>query len=81
MARRVHKNHYVAPSPVNTESPTPVHISRGGMANRGYSTDGEESQRAPSERTMSEYTTVVRTSTISGNKLVSTCNVLTVINN
>lgn len=58
MARRVHKNHYVAPSPVNTESPTPVHISRGGMANRGYSTDGEESQREPSERTMSEYTTV-----------------------
>lgn len=25
-------------------------------ANRGYWTDGEESQRAPSERTLSEYT-------------------------
>lgn len=60
MARRVRKNHYVAPSPVNTESPTPVHVSRGlGASNRGYSTDGEESHRAPSERTMSEYTSVV----------------------
>lgn len=27
-------------------------------ANRAYSTDGEESQRAPSERTISEYTIV-----------------------
>lgn len=26
------------------------------QANRGYSTDGEDSQRAPSERTLSEYT-------------------------
>lgn len=26
-------------------------------SNRGYWTDGEESQRAPSERTLSEYTT------------------------
>lgn len=60
MARRIHKNHYVAPSPVNTESPTPVHVPRtNGLSNRGYSTDGEESQRAPSERTVSEYTTVV----------------------
>lgn len=25
-------------------------------SNRGYSTDGEESHRAPSERTLSEYT-------------------------
>lgn len=59
MARRVRKNHYVAPSPVNTESPTPVHVSRGlGASNRGYSTDGEESHRAPSEQTMSEYTSV-----------------------
>ncbi|XP_050517991.1 uncharacterized protein LOC114329387 [Diabrotica virgifera virgifera] len=52
MARRVAKNHYVA-SPRHHHSPTPVHVSR----NAAYS-DGEESQRAPSERTLSEYTSV-----------------------
>lgn len=54
MAKRVTKNHYIATTrPV--DSPTPVHISR----SAAYS-DGEESQRAPSERTISEYTSVVR---------------------
>lgn len=51
MAKRVTKNHYVAPRPA--ESPTPVHVSR----NLAYS-DGEESQRAPSDHTVSEYTSV-----------------------
>ncbi|KAK4872888.1 hypothetical protein RN001_014917 [Aquatica leii] len=51
MAKRVNKNHYVAPRP--TESPTPVHVSR----NLAYS-DGEESHRAASDRTGSEYTSV-----------------------
>lgn len=51
MAKRLAKNHYIAPRPA--ESPTPVHISR----NLAYS-DGEESQRAPSDRTVSEYTSV-----------------------
>ncbi|XP_055622548.1 uncharacterized protein LOC129766116 [Toxorhynchites rutilus septentrionalis] len=49
--KKVKGNHYIA--------------SRGGrdtvdlpyaQANRGYSTDGEDSQRAPSDRTVSEYT-------------------------
>ncbi|PSN48522.1 hypothetical protein C0J52_05908 [Blattella germanica] len=54
MARKLHKNHYVANSP--TESLTPVYVHRGvANTNRAYSTDGEESQRAPSDRTMSEY--------------------------
>lgn len=53
MAKRVSKNHYVA-SPRLNHSPTPVHLSR----SLPYS-DGEESQRAPSERTLSEYTSVV----------------------
>ncbi|XP_056631350.1 uncharacterized protein LOC130441614 [Diorhabda sublineata] len=52
MARRVAKNHYVA-SPRHNHSPTPVHVPK----NAPYS-DGEESQRAPSERTLSEYTSV-----------------------
>ncbi|CAH0546019.1 unnamed protein product [Brassicogethes aeneus] len=52
MARRVGKNHYVA-SPRHHHSPTPVHVTR----STAYS-DGEESQRAPSERTLSEYTSV-----------------------
>lgn len=34
------------------ETPEPPYAH----ANRGYWTDGEESQRAPSERTLSEYT-------------------------
>ncbi|KAJ9575904.1 hypothetical protein L9F63_007216 [Diploptera punctata] len=54
MARKIHKNHYVANSP--TESLTPVYVHRNvSNTNRAYSTDGEESQRAPSDRTMSEY--------------------------
>ncbi|KDR21200.1 uncharacterized protein LOC110828306 isoform X2 [Zootermopsis nevadensis] len=54
MAKKVNKNHYVASSP--TESMSPVHVHRGmASTNRAYSTDGEESQRAPSDRTMSEY--------------------------
>lgn len=52
MAKRVNKNHYIATSRP-TDSPTPVHVTR----STAYS-DGEESQRAPSERTMSEYTVV-----------------------
>jgi len=50
MTRKVKKNHYVASSP--TEAVSPVHVA---SVNRAYSTDGEESQRAPSDRTMSEY--------------------------
>uniref|UniRef100_A0A1A9VE99 Uncharacterized protein n=2 Tax=Glossina TaxID=44049 RepID=A0A1A9VE99_GLOAU len=51
--RRVKKikgGHYVATHGRLTPDPPYVH------SNRGYSTDGEESHRAPSERTMSEYT-------------------------
>lgn len=59
MARRVTKNHYIAARGVASDSPVPVHINRNGLSNRGYSTDGEESQRAPSDRTVSEYTSVV----------------------
>ncbi|KAI4471151.1 hypothetical protein MML48_1g08466 [Holotrichia oblita] len=47
MAKRINKNHYVARRP--TDSPIPVHIPR------SVYSDGEESQRAPSERTLSEY--------------------------
>lgn len=54
MAKRINKNHYIASSRP-TDSPTPVHLTR----SAAYS-DGEESQRAPSERTVSEYTSVVR---------------------
>ncbi|XP_018330742.1 uncharacterized protein LOC108740750 [Agrilus planipennis] len=53
IAKRVSKNHYVAPR--LTDSPTPVHVSR-----KMVYSDEEESHlsahRAPSERTMSEYT-------------------------
>ncbi|XP_017774206.1 PREDICTED: uncharacterized protein LOC108560977 [Nicrophorus vespilloides] len=52
MAKRINKNHYVA-SQRHSESPTPVH-----HAPRSVYSDGEESQRAPSERTLSEYTSV-----------------------
>lgn len=52
MAKRVTKNHYIA-TPRNLDSPTPVHVTRSYI----YS-DGEESQRAPSERTVSEFTVV-----------------------
>ncbi|XP_055382583.1 uncharacterized protein LOC129612824 [Condylostylus longicornis] len=51
--RRVKKlkgGHYVATHGRFTPDPPYVH------SNRGYSTDGEESHRAPSERTLSEYT-------------------------
>lgn len=47
---RVKGGHYVATNGRDTPDPPYVH------ANRGYWTDGEESHRAPSERTMSEYT-------------------------
>ncbi|GFG32186.1 hypothetical protein Cfor_04527 [Coptotermes formosanus] len=54
MARKVKKNHYLASSP--TESMSPVQVHKGvASINRAYSTDGEESQRALSDRTMSEY--------------------------
>ncbi|XP_063226701.1 uncharacterized protein LOC134533228 [Bacillus rossius redtenbacheri] len=43
MARKLKSNHYVAASPVSQHSPAPMY------ANRGYSTDGEESQRTASE--------------------------------
>ncbi|XP_054286768.1 uncharacterized protein LOC129002757 isoform X1 [Macrosteles quadrilineatus] len=45
MVRKVGKHHYVA-----THVPSPHYHER------GYYTDGEDSQRAASERTMSEYT-------------------------
>lgn len=47
--RRVKGGHYVATRGRDTTDYA--------HANRGYWTDGEESQRAPSERTLSEYTT------------------------
>lgn len=47
---RVKGGHYVATNGRDTPDPPYVH------SNRGYWTDGEESHRAPSERTMSEYT-------------------------
>lgn len=53
MATRVKKNHYVATHRSNHHSPIPVHISR----SAAYS-DGEDSQRALSEKTYSEYTSV-----------------------
>ncbi|XP_060519518.1 uncharacterized protein LOC132697844 [Cylas formicarius] len=53
MARRVGKNHYVASPLRHAESPTPVHVTR----SSAYS-DGEDSHRALSERTLSEYTSV-----------------------
>lgn len=46
---RLKNGHYVATRGVDA-----VDYSH---SNRGYWTDGEESQRAPSERTLSEYTT------------------------
>lgn len=46
---RLKNGHYVA-----TRGADAVDYSH---SNRGYWTDGEESQRAPSERTLSEYTT------------------------
>lgn len=48
--RRVKAGHYVATHGRETPEPSYAH------ANRGYWTDGEESMRAPSERTLSEYT-------------------------
>lgn len=47
---RIKGAHYVATHGRGTPEPPYAH------ANRGYSTDGEESHRAPSERTLSEYT-------------------------
>ncbi|XP_050297950.1 uncharacterized protein LOC126737209 [Anthonomus grandis grandis] len=54
MVRKVGKNHYIA-SPLNRHdsSPTPVHVTR----STAYS-DGEDSHRALSDRTLSEYTSV-----------------------
>ncbi|XP_037936303.1 uncharacterized protein LOC119670208 [Teleopsis dalmanni] len=48
--KKIKSGHYVATHGRLTPDPPYVH------SNRGYSTDGEESHRAPSERTMSEYT-------------------------
>lgn len=50
--KRLKNGHYVAN--VATRGADTVDYSH---SNRGYWTDGEESQRAPSERTLSEYTT------------------------
>lgn len=47
---RLKNGHYVA-TRAGTDAVDYAH------SNRGYWTDGEESQRAPSERTLSEYTT------------------------
>lgn len=49
-AKRLTKNHYVAPRPTD-ESPTPVHLSK---SYHHYS-DGEDSQKEYSEHTTSEY--------------------------
>lgn len=50
-ARKVKNGHYVATPHSVAHSPPPY------STNRGYSTDGDESNyRAPSERTLSEYT-------------------------
>lgn len=48
-ARKVRKGHYVATH--NSNSPSPPY----GSSNRAYFSDGEDS-RAPSERTLTEYT-------------------------
>ncbi|KAJ6641854.1 hypothetical protein Bhyg_06799 [Pseudolycoriella hygida] len=48
--KKVKGGHYVATNGRDTPDAPYVH------SNRGYWTDGEESHRAPSERTMSEYT-------------------------
>ncbi|XP_055701064.1 uncharacterized protein LOC129800593 [Phlebotomus papatasi] len=48
--KRIKGAHYVATHGRGTPDPPYA------QANRGYSTDGEDSQRAPSERTLSEYT-------------------------
>lgn len=48
---RLKNGHYVATRNAGTDTVDYAH------SNRGYWTDGEESQRAPSERTLSEYTT------------------------
>lgn len=54
MVQKVGKNHYIAsPFSRNHHSPTPVHVTRSGA----YS-DGEDSHRALSDRTLSEYTSV-----------------------
>lgn len=50
--KKVKGSHYIATHGRLTPDPPYVH------SNRGYSTDGEESHRAPSERTLSEYTVV-----------------------
>uniref|UniRef100_A0A1B6DYU1 Uncharacterized protein n=2 Tax=Clastoptera arizonana TaxID=38151 RepID=A0A1B6DYU1_9HEMI len=52
MVKKISKNHYLA-TPASLSLPSEIHSIN---THRGYSTDGEESQRAPSERTMSEYT-------------------------
>ncbi|XP_062552599.1 uncharacterized protein LOC134217799 isoform X1 [Armigeres subalbatus] len=49
--KKVKGNHYVASHGGRDTVDLPY-----AQANRGYSTDGEDSQRAPSDRTVSEYT-------------------------
>ncbi|GBP24160.1 hypothetical protein EVAR_10384_1 [Eumeta japonica] len=53
MAHKVKNNHYVATHRSGVDSP-----SSGGYLPRASSRDGDESHRAPSERTVSEYTTM-----------------------
>lgn len=53
MVQKVGKNHYIASPLSRHDSPTPVHVTRSGA----YS-DGEDSHRALSDRTVSEYTSV-----------------------
>lgn len=48
--KKVKGGHYVATH--GRDTPEPPYA----QANRGYSTDGEDSHRALSERTLSEYT-------------------------
>lgn len=52
MVKKIGKSHYVA-TPLNHDSPTPVHVTR----STAYS-DGEDSHRALSDRTVSEYTSL-----------------------
>ncbi|XP_013172424.1 PREDICTED: uncharacterized protein LOC106121342 [Papilio xuthus] len=53
MAHKVKNNHYVATHRSEMDSP-----SSGGYLHRGSSRDENDSHRAPSERTLSEYTTI-----------------------
>lgn len=56
MVKKLSKHHYLA-------TPSPLSLPPESI-NRGYSTDGEESQQAASDRTMSEYTVTNERATV-----------------